>query len=218
MPPGLPGVAPSPMPGPAAGTAVPKAGKQPPARATSGNEGLHRTIKQLYEDNAALHEQLAQARGRLGEEADRLSIEELRKDAAVEVAQIRANVDESRASADRDIAQAKADVERAAVEEATRRAEDLNALIASSVARVGAAVIVILLVRIFLRDRQRLILLGGFYLGLADAIEISGGDPARLKEWLPQLVPPAVAAPDDVPTPIESVMQAVVELAKRGRV
>jgi hypothetical protein len=194
----------------------------------SANDALRRTIKQLYEDNAILQQKLVDARDRLGEEVDRLAVEEVRKDTAIDVAQIRATADDNRAWADRDIAQAKADaerdvaqaraeVERAVAEEDTRRAEDLNALIASSVARVGSAVIVVLLVRIFLRDRQRLVLLGGFYVGLADALEISGGDPARLKEWLPQLVPPAMAAPDDVATPIETVMQAVVELAKRGR-
>ncbi|MBN8442786.1 MAG: hypothetical protein J0M28_13975 [Thauera sp.] len=212
--------------GPAAPAAKPV--RPPVERTPSTSEALRRTVKQLYEDNAALQQQLAQARDRLGEEGDRLAVEEVRKDTAVEVAQIRASADETRAWADRDVAQtradaerdvaqAKADAERAVAEEGTRRAEDLNALIASSVARVGSAVIVVLLVRIFLRDRQRLILLAGFYAGLADALEISAGDPARLREWLPQLVPPAMATADDVATPIETVMQAVVELAKRSR-
>jgi hypothetical protein len=215
-------------PGVPAVPAAPKAARPAVEKNPSANDALRRTIKQLYEDNAILQQKLVDARDRLGEEVDRLAVEEVRKDTAIDVAQIRATADDNRAWADRDIAQAKADaerdvaqaraeVERAVAEEDTRRAEDLNALIASSVARVGSAVIVVLLVRIFLRDRQRLVLLGGFYVGLADALEISGGDPARLKEWLPQLVPPAMAAPDDVATPIETVMQAVVELAKRGR-
>jgi len=189
-------------------------------------------VRPNVESNSSAHvplpRQPVQARGRPGVAADPLALEQMRKDAAVEVAQIRATADDNRAWADRDIAQSKADAERdvarakaeaerAVAEEGTRRSEDLNALIASSVARVGAAVIVVLLVRIFLRDRQRLVLLAGFYAGLADAIEISDGDPARLKEWLPQLVPPAMVAPDDVATPIETVMQAVVELAKRSR-
>ncbi|MBS0513540.1 MAG: hypothetical protein JSR42_20480 [Proteobacteria bacterium] len=176
----------------------------------------------------ALPLQLAPARGRPGAQADPLALEQVRKETAVEVAQIRANADDARgwadrdiaqarAEAERDVAQAKAEAEKDVAEQGTRRAEDLNALIASSVARVGAAVIVVLLVRIFLRDRQRLILLAGFYAGLADAMEISAGNPARLKEWLPQLVPPAVVPSDDVATPIETVMQAVVELAKRSR-
>lgn len=178
--------------------------------------------------NAVPPRQPAQARNRLADEADLLAVEQVRKETAVEVAQIRANADDARGWADRDIAQARAEAERDVAqaragaerdvaEQDTRRAEDLNALIASSVARVGAAVIVVLLVRIFLRDRQRLVLLAGFYAGLADAMEISAGDPARLKEWLPQLVPPAVAPSDEVATPIETVMQAVVELAKRSR-
>lgn len=215
-------------PGIAAPSAAPKAARPAVERNSSANEALRRTLKQLHEDNAILQQKLVEARDRLGEEVDRLAVEEVRKDTAIEVAQIRATADDNRAWADRDIAQAKADAERdvaqssaeaerAVAEEDTRRAEDLNALIASSVARVGSAVIVVLLVRIFLRDRQRLVLLGDFYVGLADALEISGGDPARLKEWLPQLVPPAMAASDDVATPIETVMQAVVELAKRGR-
>jgi len=196
-----------PLPDPRAGAAGAAAAVE---KTPAPNEALRRTVKQLYADNAALQQELVQARDRLGEEADRLAVEQVRKEAAVEVAQIRANADDARASVDREVAQAKADAERAV-------AEDFNALIASSVARVGAAVIVVLLVRIFLRDRQRLILLAGFYAGLADALEISAGDPSRLREWLPQLVPPAMAAADDVATPIETVMQAVVELAKRSR-
>lgn len=191
-------------------------------------------VRPSVEGNASAHVplplplQLAPARGRPGAAVDALALEQVRKETAVEVAQIRANADDARgwadrdiaqarAEAERDVAQAKAEAEKDVAEQGTRRAEDLNALIASSVARVGAAVIVVLLVRIFLRDRQRLILLAGFYAGLADAMEISAGNPARLKEWLPQLVPPAVVPSDDVATPIETVMQAVVELAKRSR-
>lgn len=201
---------PNTSPGVPAMSDVPRATGAEADKNPSADEALRRTVKQLYEENATLQQKLMEARDRLGEEVDRLAVEEVRRGMAIELAQIRATADDHRADADRDIAQAKVDAERDV-------AQDLNALIASSVARVGAAVIVVLLVRIFLRDRQRLVLLGGFYVGLADALEISGGDPARLKEWLPQLVPPAMASSDDVATPIETVMQAVVELAKRNR-
>jgi len=84
------------------------------------------------------------------------------------------------------------------------------------VTRVGAVVLVIWLVRIFLRDRQRYVQRSDFFRGLADAMSLSRGDLAVFRELLPQIVPPAIPEGEEVSLPMEAVGQLLAGAAKRG--
>ena len=170
----------------------------------------------LSERNVALLAELAAERERQAESADRYLIETLRSSTATQVAQIEADAARDRAQAELDIAQANADAQTTAATESTARADDLNALVSGSVTRVGAVVLVIWLVRIFLRDRQRYVQRSDFFRGLADAMSLSRGDLAVFRELLPQLVPPSINEGEEVSLPMEAVGQLLAGAAKRG--
>jgi hypothetical protein len=97
----------------------------------------------------------------------------------------------------------------------TTRAEDLNGLISSALTRIGAVVLVIWLIRIFVRKRQRSVQLSAFYLAIADAIAMSNGDSVGFKDIFPLLSPPETSDMDDLETPIESIGR-IIGLANRS--
>lgn len=217
----------TPPPAPADGASF-----APPAAAAPQPEGrtrrerspaqLEAQLKQydrliaLSERNVALLAELAAERERQAESGDRYLIETLKSNTATQVAQIEADTARDRAQAELDIARAAADAQATAATESTTRADDLNALVSGSVTRVGAVVLVIWLVRIFLRDRQRYVQRSDFFRGLADAMSLSRGDLAVFRELLPQLVPPAVPEGEEVALPMEAVGQLLAGAAKRG--
>lgn len=204
-------------PSPAAPSAIPWDIPPPEMRARSEMESrkavstpkkeaieLYDKLTTLYEKNTELHESLAQER----EAADRYPIESLKTDSQIEIARIRAE--------DREIADTKANAEAEVARENTMRAEDLNGLISSALTRFGAVVMVIWLVRIFVRKRQRSVQLSAFYLAIADAIAMSDGDSVKFKGFLPDLYPPGASETDDFKMPIESIVRMLIGLAKQS--
>lgn len=218
---------PPPTHGDGASTTLPPAAAPPPpregrTRRPPSAAELDAQLKQydrliaLSERNVALLAELAAERERQAESADRYLIETLKSNTATQVAQIEADAARERAQAELDIARANADAQTTAATESTTRADDLNALVSGSVTRVGAVVLVIWLVRIFLRDRQRYVQRSDFFRGLADAMSLSRGDLAVFRELLPQLVPPAINEGEEVSLPMEAVGQLLAGAAKRG--
>ncbi|WP_332672079.1 hypothetical protein [Aromatoleum sp.] len=223
---------PEPVPAPPAPavqpfTPVPSTAAPPPPRAAAQRRQLSQSEMQarleqyerlvsLYERNAALHAELMAERDRQAEAADGYLIETLRNDTAREIAQIGADSARERAQAELDIARANADAQSNAATESTTRSEDLNALVSGSVTRVGAVVLVIWLVRIFLRDRQRYAQRSDFFRGLADAMSISRGNLADFRELVAQLVPPTLPDGGEAALPMEAVGQLLAGAAKRA--
>ncbi|MDT3672706.1 MAG: hypothetical protein ROZ37_20495 [Aromatoleum sp.] len=219
--------APPPTPAPPAAAAAPPTAA-PPVRSEARSRRepsvaqLEAQLKQydrliaLSERNVALLAEIAAERERQAESADRYFIETLKSNTATQVAQIEADTARDRAQTELDIARATAEAQTTAATESTTRADDLNALVSGSVTRVGAVVLVIWLVRIFLRDRQRYVQRSDFFRGLADAMSLSRGDLAVFRELLPQIVPPAIPEGEEVSLPMEAVGQLLAGAAKRG--
>jgi hypothetical protein len=167
-----------------------------PALARDENVRLHERLKSLYEDNSALHLQLQQERERMDQASNQSAIEQAKSDAAIEVARIKADAEVNTAS------------------EATQRSSDLNNLVSSALTRVGAVVMVIWLVKIFVRKRQQSVQLSTFYLAASDAALLSNGDMNSFSKLFSKITP--VIDADPVDSPAEAMSQALVALAKRN--
>lgn len=163
---------------------------------------LYEQLIGLYEKNAALHSSLESERERTNATLDRMSIEQTRADSHVEAVRVRAD-------ADRDIAQSNASVQ-------TERIQDMTHLISSTFTRIGAVVMVIWLIKIFVRKRQRSVELSAFYLAVADALNISKGDTVRFREILPHLTPVEHADKDNTEPPVESLGKTLLALSKKA--
>lgn len=168
----------------------------PPALAREENALLYERLKDLYEDNAALHLQLQQERERMSQASDQSAVEQAKSDAAIEVARIKADAEVNTAS------------------EATQRSSELNNLVSSALTRIGAVVMVIWLVKIFVRKRQQSVQLSTFYLAASDAALLSKGDMSSFSKLLSRISP--VIDTDPVDSPAEAMSQALVALAKRN--
>jgi hypothetical protein len=168
----------------------------PPALVREENALLHERLKNLYEDNSALHLQLQQERERMDQASNQSAVEQAKSDAAIEVARIRADAEVNTAS------------------EATRRSSEFNNLVSGALTRIGAVVMVIWLVKIFVRKRQQSVQLSTFYMAASDAALLSKGDMTSFGNLLSK-ISPAIDT-DPVDSPAEAMGQALVALAKRN--
>lgn len=172
----------------------------------------HSQILALQNENAALYRQLSQVNGDI-------EIAMYKTDVEREIAMYKANVErdiaESKADVERDIAESKADVERAKAdsEEAvatgsTDLAREWNSLVSSAITRIGSVVLILWLVRIFIRKRERSVRLAAFYLAVGDAITLCGGNNLnQFSKMLPSLLPPEVDNLQNLDSPAGEIVQ-----------
>lgn len=160
------------------------------------NTQLYEKLKDLYAENTELHLQLQQERERMDQASDQYSVEQMKSDTAIETANIKAN-------AELDIAR-----------EATERNTELNNLVSRALTRIGAVVMVIWLIKIFVRKRQQSVQLSTFYLAASDAVILSKGDMSVFNKLLSKICPSIDS--DAIDSPSEAMGQALVALAKRS--
>lgn len=94
-----------------------------------------------------------------------------------------------------EIARIQADAETSVAYEQTQQLEERNAVVASTMTRIGAVVMAIWLTKIFVVKRQTSVRLAAFYTAVADAIELSDKSNPR---WIAETLP--VLMPSDLPT------------------
>ena len=170
--------------------------KMKPLEPKGENTQLYEKLKDLYAENTELHLQLQQERERMDQASDQYSVEQMKSDTAIETANIKAN-------AELDIAR-----------EATERNIELNNLVSRSLTRIGAVVMVIWLIKIFVRKRQQSVQLSTFYLAASDAAMLSKGDMTVFNKLLSRICPSIDS--NAIDSPSEAMGQALVALAKRS--
>jgi hypothetical protein len=160
------------------------------------NTQLYEKLKNLYDENTTLHFQLQQERERMDQASNQTMVEQMKSDAVTEAARIKADAEVNMANV------------------ATQRSTEINDLVSSALTRIGAVVMVIWLVKIFVKKRQQSVQLSTFYLAASDAALLSRGDMAVFSKLFSK-ISPAIDT-DAVESPAEAMGQALVALAKRS--
>lgn len=168
--------------------------KKGPNMATSSEKVIEPQKKQLielYKEYHNLHLSLISERERNWRIEDSIILERIKNDAQVKIAEINAE-----SQTDASLAQ-------------SGKYNRILSLASEALTKIGSVVMVIWLVRIFIKKRQRAVKLSTFYLSLADAVFlISNNNHLELKEMVP-LFTPLDSEEDMADTPIDQLIKAL---------
>ena len=139
-------------------------------------------------------------------------VEAYKSDVNERIAARKAEAEEHIEDQKADLERHKADVQENIAEESTELAREWHALSSSATTRIGSVVLVLFLVRLFIRKRERSVRLATFYRAVGDALTLCGDNEIdKLPSLLPLLLPETI---DDAQN-IESPSNELTNLLKR---